>query len=99
VSFYFFQRYVHVPAPLTFPTRRSSDLAGNHQVGRYGWLGDFNDPVNFLEIYKAKGGNNNTNWTNEEYTQLLNDAAKETDPAARRSEEHTSELQSRFDLV
>lgn len=57
--------------------------ASEHQVGRYGWLGDFNDPVNFLEIYKSEGGNNNTNWTNEEYTQLLNDAAKETDPEAR----------------
>ena len=57
--------------------------AGEHQVGRYGWLGDFNDAINFLEIFKIDGGNNNTGWTNDEYTQLLNDAAQETDEAAR----------------
>ncbi|GAB3067114.1 peptide ABC transporter substrate-binding protein [Salinicoccus sesuvii] len=54
-----------------------------HQVGRYGWLGDFNDPINFLEIFRTEGGNNNTGWTNEEYTQLLRDASQETDEAAR----------------
>ncbi|MFC3419533.1 peptide ABC transporter substrate-binding protein [Salinicoccus hispanicus] len=57
--------------------------SGEYQVGRYGWLGDFNDPINFLEIFKTDGGNNDTGWTNEEYTQLLNDAAQETDEAAR----------------
>ncbi|MCG1010359.1 peptide ABC transporter substrate-binding protein [Salinicoccus sp. ID82-1] len=57
--------------------------SGEFQVGRYGWLGDFNDPINFLEIFKTDGGNNDTGWTNEEYTQLLNDAAQETDEAAR----------------
>lgn len=57
--------------------------AGEYQAGRYGWLGDFNDPINFLEIYKRDGGNNQTGWTNEEYTNLLNQVATETDEAAR----------------
>ena len=57
--------------------------AGEYQAGRYGWVGDFNDPINFLEIYKRDGGNNQTGWTNEEYTNLLNKVATETDEAAR----------------
>ena len=57
--------------------------AGEYQAGRYGWVGDFNDPINFLEIYKRDGGNNQTGWTNEEYTNLLNQVATETDEAAR----------------
>ena len=57
--------------------------AGEYQAGRYGWIGDFNDPINFLEIYKRDGGNNQTGWTNEEYTNLLNQVATETDEAAR----------------
>lgn len=47
-------------------------------------LGDFNDPVNFLELYKDKdGGNNDTGWESKEYKQLLNDSAKETDKTKR----------------
>ncbi|CAD2072360.1 peptide ABC transporter substrate-binding protein [Phocicoccus pinnipedialis] len=57
--------------------------AGEYQAGRYGWVGDFNDPINFLEIFKRDGGNNQTGWTNKEYTDLLNQAATETDEAAR----------------
>ncbi|MHC0551192.1 peptide ABC transporter substrate-binding protein [Salinicoccus sp. CNSTN-B1] len=57
--------------------------AGEHQVGRYGWLADFNDPVNFLEIFKTEEGNNNTGWTDEEYISLLDQASQETDEAAR----------------
>ncbi|MCM3026010.1 peptide ABC transporter substrate-binding protein [Bacillus safensis] len=58
--------------------------SGDYQIGRMGWLGDFNDPVNFLELYKDKdGGNNDTGWENKEYKQLLNDSAKETDQTKR----------------
>ncbi|GLF90944.1 oligopeptide-binding protein OppA [Bacillus safensis] len=58
--------------------------SGDYQIGRMGWLGDFNDPVNFLELYKDKdGGNNDTGWENKEYKQLLNDSAKETDKTKR----------------
>lgn len=57
---------------------------GNYQIGRMGWLGDFNDPINFLELYKdKKGGNNDTNWENPKYKELLNQSALEQDPAKR----------------
>lgn len=55
----------------------------NYQAGRYGWVGDFNDPYNFLELYKRKGGNNTTDWENEEYKDLLDKATVETDEATR----------------
>ncbi|MFJ9254610.1 peptide ABC transporter substrate-binding protein [Bacillus pumilus] len=58
--------------------------SGDYQIGRMGWLGDFNDPVNFLELYKDKdGGNNDTGWESKEYKQSLNDSAKETDKTKR----------------
>lgn len=57
---------------------------GDYQVGRMGWLGDFNDAINFLEIYRdKKGGNNDTNWEHPEYKQLLIDSQKESDPEKR----------------
>ncbi|MDX8363169.1 MULTISPECIES: peptide ABC transporter substrate-binding protein [Bacillaceae] len=58
--------------------------AGNYQIARLGWLGDFNDAMNFLEIYKEVGGNNDTRWENDEYKKLLDDSNKETDPAKRK---------------
>ncbi len=58
---------------------------GNFQIGRMSWLGDFNDPINFLEVFKEKmGGNNDTRWENAKYKELLNQSAKETDPAKRK---------------
>ena len=36
------------------------------------WFADFNDPINFLEVFKTKNiGTNNTNWENPSYTELL----------------------------
>lgn len=32
--------------------------AGNFTVSRMGWIADYNDPVNFLEIYLTNSGNN-----------------------------------------
>lgn len=58
---------------------------GNYQVGRMGWNADFNDPINFLELFKdKKGGNNDTNWESPKYQELLNKSAMETDPEKRK---------------
>lgn len=58
---------------------------GNYQIGRLGWLGDFNDPINFLEMYKDKdGGNNDTRWEHPKFKELLNQSATEPDPAKRK---------------
>ncbi len=58
---------------------------GKYQVARAGWLGDFNDPINFLEMFKDKdGGNNDTRWENPQYKDLLNKSALEADPEKRK---------------
>lgn len=57
---------------------------GNYQIGRMGWLADFNDPINYLELFKDKnGGNNDTNWENPKYKELLDKSQLERDPAKR----------------
>jgi oligopeptide transport system substrate-binding protein len=56
----------------------------DYQIGRMGWLGDFNDAINFLELYRdAKGGNNDTGWENPEFKELLAKSATEADPEVR----------------
>jgi oligopeptide transport system substrate-binding protein len=59
--------------------------SGDYQIGRMGWLGDYNDPINFLELFRdKKGGNNDTNWEHPEFKQLLIDSASEADPEKRK---------------
>jgi oligopeptide transport system substrate-binding protein len=56
----------------------------DYQVARMGWLGDFNDAINFLELYRdADGGNNDTGWESKEFQDLLAKSATEADPEAR----------------
>jgi oligopeptide transport system substrate-binding protein len=38
---------------------------------RLGWVGDFPDAINFLEMWTCDSGNNNTNFCNEEYDALV----------------------------
>ncbi|MET3287664.1 UNVERIFIED_CONTAM: oligopeptide transport system substrate-binding protein [Brevibacillus sp. OAP136] len=65
---------------------------GNYQVGRLGWSADFNDPINFLELFKEKnGGNNDTRWENPKYKDLLNQSGVEADPAKRSELLHQAE--------
>nr|WP_225230141.1 peptide ABC transporter substrate-binding protein [Ureibacillus galli] len=54
------------------------------QIGRLGWIADYNDAYTFLEMYdSAENGNNDTGWENAEYAELLKQSNAETDPAKR----------------
>ncbi|UIO44379.1 peptide ABC transporter substrate-binding protein [Brevibacillus brevis] len=55
---------------------------GNFTIGRGSWIGDFNDPINFLEVFK--GGLNTSKWENKEFLDLLAQSAKEGDVAKRK---------------
>ena len=37
---------------------------GNYSVARDGWLGDYNDPITFLDLFVSTSGNNNAQWKN-----------------------------------
>lgn len=56
----------------------------DYQIARMGWVGDFNDPINFLELYRdADGGNNDTGWENPEFQKLLDQSQTEKDAEKR----------------
>jgi ABC-type oligopeptide transport system substrate-binding subunit len=46
-------------------------------VYRNGWIADFPDDINFLSVLECGGGNNNTNWCNKKYSDLLKQATAE----------------------
>jgi len=46
------------------------------QLAAGSWTADFNDPINFLEVFKFKDlSTNNTNWESVKYIDLLNQSA------------------------
>jgi oligopeptide transport system substrate-binding protein len=47
-----------------------------HQIGLYGWIGDYLDPTTFLDILESKNGNNMSGWSNPTYDELLRKAAR-----------------------
>ncbi len=53
------------------------------QVFRAGWIGDYNDPYNFMEILLSKHGLNDSGYVNPEYDELLHQASMESDPKKR----------------
>lgn len=63
--------------------KREQMKQGNFMIGRGSWIGDFNDPINFLELYRDLGGNNNARWTNPEFKDLLVKSASEADTQKR----------------
>ncbi len=50
---------------------------------RLGWVGDFVDDINFLELWTCDSGNNNANYCDKSYDELVQKAKKTPDNAAR----------------
>lgn len=56
----------------------------NFQIGRFGWVADFDDPINFLEIFKYRNyGNNHSGWENAQFVSLLDRSSTEKDVKKR----------------
>jgi len=55
----------------------------DYQVARAAWIGDYNDPNTFLDMWVTGGGNNRTGWSNAEYDELLKQASRTATQEAR----------------
>lgn len=56
----------------------------NYDVARAGWIGDYVDPNNFLDMWITDGGNNRTGWSDPDYDeQILKEIPKISDPDER----------------
>lgn len=57
----------------------SSIPSWNADLFSYTWIGDFADPLAFLELFQGNSTLNVTGWSNGDYDKLLDDAALYTD--------------------
>lgn len=60
------------------------ELKANHdfQICRGGWVGDYSDPITYLELFKSDFYLNDSNWKNEVFDKLL-DRSKTLPPKER----------------
>jgi oligopeptide transport system substrate-binding protein len=56
---------------------------GDFDIVRAGWIGDYNDPQNFLFLNESGVSFNYPGWSNEDYDAKMRAAAETTDLAAR----------------
>lgn len=64
----------------------------DYDLCRAAWIGDYNDPNTFLDMYITNGDQNKTGWSNTRYDQLiLEKSALEGDPKTRMDYFHEAE--------
>jgi oligopeptide transport system substrate-binding protein len=59
--------------------------AGNFDMLRAAWFGDYDDPNTFLSLGESDNGNNHTNWSHPQYDALIQAAAHTLDSEARKA--------------
>lgn len=67
---------------------QTKQVSANRQSGDYcmslgGWSPDYNDAINFLDLWVTDGGNNDSFWSNTEYDELIAKATAEADEEVR----------------
>jgi len=55
----------------------------DYDLCRSSWVGDYNDPNTFLDMFVTNGGNNRTGWSDKRYDELIAAAAREVDREKR----------------
>ena len=51
----------------------------DYDLSRSTWIGDYNDPNTFLDLFRGDNGNNRTGWKNARYDELMDQAGREAD--------------------
>ena len=65
--------------PVEWKVWLSSTAHLDYDIGRGDWIGDYDDPNTFLDLFLSDSGNNRTGWKNKNYDALVDEANKQTD--------------------
>ncbi len=69
------------------PMRRNGDF----DVARNGWVGDYSDPSNMLDLFLSTNGNNDGKFNNADYDAAIYRSRETLDPTERSKALHTAE--------
>lgn len=68
-------------------TRSNKD----YEIARHGWIGDYVDPMTFLDMWTSTSGQNDAGWSNSKYDELIKKAKMESKQAVRMKYMHEAE--------
>ena len=63
----------------------------DYDIARGGWIGDYMDPMTFLDMYVTDGGHNQTGFAHPQYDRLIQAATQEPHPGKRFDVLHQAE--------
>lgn len=69
------------------PMRRN----GEYDIARNGWVGDYSDPSNMLDLFYSTNGNNDGKYNNPEFDAAMDLSRTTLDPAERSAALHQAE--------
>ena len=69
------------------PMRRN----GEYDTARNGWVGDYSDPSNMLDLLCTTNGNNDGKFSNADYDKAMEESRSTLDPVARSEALHKAE--------
>ena len=68
-------------------TRSNKD----YEIARHGWIGDYVDPMTFLDMWTTTSGQNDAGWANSKYDELIKKAKLDSNQANRMKYMHEAE--------
>lgn len=74
-----------------FQVKIDREHAGDYQVSRAGWVGDYVDPMTFMDLWVSTGPQNDAKFNNKEYDKLIETAKKSMDNEVRMKAMHDAE--------
>jgi oligopeptide transport system substrate-binding protein len=66
-----------------FQVKLDRELNLDYTLSRAGWIGDYVDPMTFIDMFVTGGGNNNVGWSNKKYDELVTTAKSTADQEVR----------------
>ncbi len=66
-----------------FQVKLDREKAGDYQISRAGWIGDYMDPITFIELWESSSSFNDAKYNNPEYDKLVKIAKTSGDKAER----------------
>lgn len=74
-----------------FQVKLDREKAGDFQISRAGWVGDYVDPMTFIDLWVTDSTFNDANWSNAEYDKYVNIAKSSMDQKERMEAMHKAE--------
>ncbi|HEY8362216.1 MAG TPA: peptide ABC transporter substrate-binding protein [Tissierellaceae bacterium] len=66
-----------------FQVKLDREKAGDYQISRAGWVGDYMDPITFIELWESSSSFNDAKFKNDRYDELVKTAKSTVDQKIR----------------